>query len=723
MQDQAGEAATPAGRSATHRRASRKQRRGVSLATRLAGAAVGVSFAALAAATAVGVNSGVTLGEDIYQRRLVSLGNSGADDVGVALRSSATALEVRAASPATVSALEQFEDAFADLTPPEGFVPAAERRALIDAYRTQYATGLERAGGDVSLQSVVSNDARAVYLQSRYSVSDEAPAQLEDADDGTAWSAVHATYHSSFRRLVTELGLVDFYLIEPVEERVVYSVAKGIDLGTSLSAGPFSGSVLANTVSQVFEADDPAPALSDLAFYDGTPGSIVGVVAAPVFDGGRLVGVAAATFDGAAPTEVMTNDGNWESAGFDASSDRYLVGNDGTLRSDPRPFLEDPRAFLDAAEAAGGLTTDERARIERLGTTVLTLFAVDATLATGEAGEVDGGTAIDGTEVVSATTPVELGLDELAPDLGWTVVTEIDLAEAETALDDFRNILVVGTAVFLIVVAFAAVWWANRTMAPVRTVSDRLGDPERDAGPLAIPASSPLEFHYLVASFQRMARSLTDQHRQLVLARDERLRLMRQMLPPAVAERAAAGDLDELDEIGQTSVVVVVVLGLSELVESSGPSGRRVVEGLHAELDGLAESHGLDRIKVVGDAYFASCGHDRPYLDHAPRAVSFAADARDAVDALAADDRLTAAIGVHTGPVTIGMIGGERMIFDVWGDTVSYAHLLARRATGNEVLLSDEVHDYLPEEMVAEATTIDDVTVWALPLSTVGSRG
>ena len=699
-----------------------RRRRGVSLATRLAAAVVGVSFAALIAATAVGVDAGIRLGRDIYENRLVSLGNAGSDDVGQTLSFVAASADALASSPATADAVRSFGDALDDLTPPPDFDLETERRRLIEEYGQIYSAELAKAADDVSLQGIVTRTASAVYLQSLYSIAtDEPAATVDDAGDGSAWSTAHARFQPGFRRYVDELGLVDLYLVEPDGETIVYSVEKHTDLGTSLSSGPYSGSLLANTVSDVLEG---APrSISDLGKYDGAPGSVVSAYATPILDGDELVGVLAVLTDGAALTDLVTNGGDWAGAGYDDTADQYVVGADGTLRTDPRAYLEDPRAFLDAAEEAGNVTPSERRRIERLGTTVLNMRAKATDDTQSKAAE---RTALDGDQVVGNVTTVSSRDSDLVDELAWTVVTEIDLADAESALDDFRNVLVIGSAVFLIVAAFVAVGWANRTMAPVRSISDRLAEPDLLDEPLVIPEASPLEFHYLAASFSHMSATLRQQHRQLATAREERLELMREMLPPAIADRVAAGDLDELDEVAQTSVVVVVVLGLGELVQQGGHDGVRTVDLVHHELDTLAERHGLDRIKVVGDAYFASCGHGRPYIDHAPRAVGFATGARDAVASIArrTDSGLDTAIGVHTGPVTIGMVGEGRLIFDVWGETVSYAHLLARRAGAGQILVSEQTHEMLPDELVTDPSIDDDVgPVWSVPATTAGGVG
>ena len=466
----------------------------------------------------------------------------------------------------------------------------AERRQLVADYSEIYADVFDLAPDDLSAQSLAPRSPEAVYLQTQYSVVPdvERVAVIDDAQDGSTWSAVHADVHPGFRRVVDELQLTDLYLIEPVDERIVYSVEKGIDLGTSLSTGPFSGSILANTVSQVIEDPGAGSVISDLGFYDPVPGTPVGVYASPIFDNGDLVGVLALLYDGPVLTQVATNDQDWDAAGFDESADLYFVGDDGTVRTDPRGYLEDPVAFLDASEASGALTAEERTAIEDRGTTVLVLRATDATLAAVDSGAdpVDDREAIDGTDVFSTVARFDTPTSDIGEQLDWAVVAQIDVEEAEVSIINFRNLLVVGTAVFLIITAFLAVAWANRTMAPVRAISDRLGDPDRDDGPLELPDSSPLEFHYLAASFEQMAALLRRQHSRLAIAREERLELMQQMLPPAVAERVASGDLDELDHIAQASVAVVVILGLGDLVQRDGAAGSAVVEALHSELDG-----------------------------------------------------------------------------------------------------------------------------------------
>lgn len=687
------------------------------MATRLAAAVLVVSFLALATATVVGVASGFELGRQIDRDRLTSMDAAGAFDIEAQLSGTRSASRALAASPQAADAIEQFDAAFEELQAavddglePTGAIVTTES-AAIELQRNYPTAGSDDdgSGADGSGVDGSRNDGGSVDGSS-----------VDDAGDGSAWSSVHRTFNPAYRRVVDELGLVDLYLIEPATARVVYSVAKQPDLGTSLVVGPFSGSVLANTVDQVI--DDPAAgtAASDLSFYDAVPGRVIGVMASPVFDGSRLVGVLAVTYDAADLTEILTVGRSWDEAGYPETADLYLVGADGTLRSDPRPFLEDPSAFLDATVATGSISSAERSTIDDMGTTVMTQPAVGATVIAGNAGDLDvaGRSSMTGVPVLSTTTPIT------AEGFDWFVVAEVDRSAADARLLDFRNVLVVGTALFVVLIAFFAVSWASGIMRPVRTTSERLGSGEVDPEPLVIPERSPVELHHLVASFASMTATLDREQRELAEAREQRLGLLRKMLPRTVADRIARGDLEGLDEVPQASVVVLVVLGLGELVRvGTQGSNRDLVDRLHAELDDLADQHGLDRIKIVGDAYFAACGHDRPFVDHAPRVVAFATDARDAVRNLGQESAagLDVAVGVHTGPVTVGMAGGTRLVYDVWGETVTVAHHLARRARRGDVLLSDATHRLLPDELPSERVgETGDEPVWSVPMTAMG---
>lgn len=707
------------------------------MSTRLAAAVILVSLVSLVVATWVGLTTGRDLGEDLYTERLDALQTSAAFDTTAAVVTLERSTTAAADSPQAGLSIEAFSDAFDELADELGSdrtLYADEIAELIEPYELRYIEPQIGTGREPALRDLLAETPAAIRLQSSYSVPDRdaVPEAIDDAADGTSWTEVHRIVHPVYRDIVERVGLVDLFLID-ADGTVVYSVKKNPDLGTNLETGPFSGTGLALSVDRVLKNPDEGTFTSDLSFYP-TALVPVGVSASPVYDtDGAVVGVLAAMYDSTPLTAILSAEGEWEDAGYPETSSTYLGGLDGTTRSEPRGFVEDPVLFLDEAMAAGQLTEEERLAIESRGTTVLTLRADDSTILAARDGEteISERQSIVGADVFSTVTPLGDGTPP------WLVVAEIETSTANSDIDDFREVLIVGVAIFVAILAFAAVYWSSGIVRPIRQISDRLaharirqGDGAADSQPepLDVPDRSPIEFHRLANSFESMAASLRAQRTGVAAARDDRLTLLRKMLPPSVAQRIADGHVQALEEVPQVTVCVAVVEGMGSLVQVGAESASRdIVDRLLEELDELADRHGIERVKVVGDAYFAACGHDRPYLDHAPRVVSFATDARDAVREIATETGMTVgldlAAGIHTGPVTVGMTGGTRLVYDVWGDTVTLAHEIARRAGHGKLLVTDDTRSLLPESIAVDRDAgagLEGLDVWAIEPATVG---
>ena len=681
---------------------------GVSVASKLAATMLVVGLVSLLAATVVGINAGQRLGEGIIQAELSSSATSGAEEVAGQLNHYRRLVQQLAGSPQAAEAIDEFSAALEPLEDLSKAEIIETRQQLLEAYQERFFDPLRDSGQIAQVRDVLATDPAAVYLQGVYSVPVEPvtdPATVTDPGDGSDWSGVHARFHPVYRTTAREAGLRDVYLVDATSERVVYSSAKGPDLGTSLAVGPYSGTIVARAADAARDSD--AGVVVDLGFYVGAPGGPIGAAAAPVRDGDQLVGAVVLTYDADVLSERLYSIAESTVDEPEDGSALYVIGSDGTNRSDPQAFVDSPSGYLDAAAEAGGLSEEDRTRVELAGTTILLQPAADATLNAARDGitEPSGGTGIAGLPVVNTVLPVD------DPDVTWYVVRELDAEKAGLTVDNFRRILLIGTAVFMVVLAFASVAWAAWFTRPLRIISVRLGQASRSTlldatpEPVTIPDRSSIELHRLADSLTLMGGALVTDQRAVRDAREERLAVLSRMLPESVAHRIARGDVDAFEEIPNATVAVVVVLGLGELLSSDPSIGRGTIDALHAEIDAVAADHGLDRIKVLGDAYFAACGHDRPYIDHAPRVVAFATEVAGVVDHAVTDAGavLSAASGVASGPVTVGMSGRDRLVYDVWGPTVATAHTLARCARPDEVLMTESTRDRLPQDVVVEA--------------------
>ncbi|MCH7789660.1 MAG: adenylate/guanylate cyclase domain-containing protein [Acidobacteria bacterium] len=713
----------------THRRGLLARAGGTSVATRLAAAVIVLAMFSFLIATFVGIYTGNRLGEDITDDQLRAMQASSALEIQGSVTGLLRATTASATSPMATDAIAEFKAAHDQL----GSIPLDELQdeaeQVLESLREQY---LEPLGGEdnpeLGWRDLISPDPASLYLQFHYAALAARegidPASVDDPLDGSEWSKVHQTFHPSYRDLVEQQGLSDLLLVEPTNATVVYSVAKRPDFGTSLRTGPFSGSAVASVVEEVLADPEAGVRMSDLSFYDPALLAPVGVIAAPVIAEGQLNGVMVFEYPIERFGSLLTADLDWDGAGIPDTAQTYMFGSDDRMRSIDRSFVEDPDGYLETLQNAGTLSVEEVATIVAAETTALTVSADKTSLAASRDGDQStiSGSNIGGHDAIRSV--VKLDLD----DVDWWIVSEIQTDGARRRLDTFTKNLVGGAALFIVAVSFAAVFWARRLLRPVRAISDQLVDDNFvESLEIDLPKRSPVEFRKLAERFEEMSDNLNGQQRAISEVRAERLLLLREVLPDSLAEHIDAVGYEADTLVAEATVSVLTVTGLSDLVRSEvETASRSLIETLHAALDEIATEHGVERIKVVGDAYFAACGQGQPYLDHAPRCVRFALDAREAIVEMGATHgfALDLAAGIDTGPVTVGMAGGSRLLYDIWGITANNAHLLARGGRSGEIRISDEVRRRLPAGYLTADGPSDPAgePTWIVQGSAVGSE-
>jgi adenylate cyclase len=222
---------------------------------------------------------------------------------------------------------------------------------------------------------------------------------------------------------------------------------------------------------------------------------------------------------------------------------------------------------------------------------------------------------------------------------------------------------------------------ADAVMGPIGDLRDatrRVAGGDLD---VQVPVISTDEIGELAASFNAMVAGLGER---------ERLHdAFGAFVDPAVTERVLAEGTDLRGEEVEVSIVFVDVRDFTAFAERAGP--HEVVEALD-ELFGaivpLVVAHGGHANKFVGDGLLAVFGAPERHADHAARAVAAACAIAEHVRG----GRLRIGVGVHSGRVVVGTVGGGgRRDFTVIGDAVNTAARVeaATRVTGDDVLVTD----------------------------------
>jgi class 3 adenylate cyclase len=164
--------------------------------------------------------------------------------------------------------------------------------------------------------------------------------------------------------------------------------------------------------------------------------------------------------------------------------------------------------------------------------------------------------------------------------------------------------------------------------------------------------------------------------RQVFVERGRSERLIRNVLPEAIAERLKGDERRIAEHFPEATVLFADLVGFTPLAERLTPAQLvSALDDIFSEFDDIADRHGLEKIKTIGDAYMVVGGVPAPRADHARAIVAMALEMRAAIAARTVADgtRLALRIGIHTGPVVAGVIGKRKFIYDLWGDTVNLA--------------------------------------------------
>jgi adenylate cyclase len=200
--------------------------------------------------------------------------------------------------------------------------------------------------------------------------------------------------------------------------------------------------------------------------------------------------------------------------------------------------------------------------------------------------------------------------------------------------------------------------------------------------------------------------------RQLVLrqavAESARANLARYFSPNLVEEIAAGDESIDTSRAAEIGVLFVDIVGFTAMTENLPPERTiELLRSFHRRMSDAVFRHGGTVDKYIGDGVMATFGTPRQRPGDASRLFACACSMIAEIErwSLKRARRGAAAvrvgIGVHSGPVVIGNVGGERCLeFTVIGDTVNVASRLERltRETGVAIAASAEIVAAMQQE-------------------------
>lgn len=185
-------------------------------------------------------------------------------------------------------------------------------------------------------------------------------------------------------------------------------------------------------------------------------------------------------------------------------------------------------------------------------------------------------------------------------------------------------------------------------------------------------------------------------------------RLLRNILPDVVAEELKMRDRVTPRGYAYATVLFADMTGFTRASANMKPADLiQELDQIFAAFDGAVRATGLEKIKTIGDAYMAAGGIPEENHTHPVDAVLCALRFHRLMKRHAASSEAARGwslrIGLHCGPVITGVVGTDKFVYDVWGDTVNTASRMESSGVPGQVNISKDLYDQVKDFFVCES--------------------
>lgn len=335
-----------------------------------------------------------------------------------------------------------------------------------------------------NLEDFMPKDINTLWMQNEYIFENKNDVGKKDLLDvgksKNIYNQTHSKYHNKFKKYLDEFGYYDIFLVDNKTGKIIYSVYKEADFGTSLKNGPYSKTNFAKVFNKAKDSNDAnAFFIEDYEEYSASYNAPASFIASPIIINGKNEGVLIFQMPIDRINNIMTSNFNWKEVGLGESGEVYLVGNDKRMRSISRFFYEDKKTYL---EELGELGIEDRTinLISNNNTTILYQEINTDSINEALSGKNNTKLVKDyrGVEVLSSYKKLDIS------GLEWVIVADIDKEEAYEVIDKvlLESIIIIIISIFIIILV--GLFLSKKLSSPIVKTKDLIKDISKGEGDL-----------------------------------------------------------------------------------------------------------------------------------------------------------------------------------------------------------------------------------------------
>ena len=182
-------------------------------------------------------------------------------------------------------------------------------------------------------------------------------------------------------------------------------------------------------------------------------------------------------------------------------------------------------------------------------------------------------------------------------------------------------------------------------------------------------------------------------------ARSEKLLL--NILPLKIANELKEHGKTDPESYENVTVLFSDIVGFTEISGQIEPHALIAeLNDIFTEFDRIIRKNSCERIKTIGDAYLCVCGIPESSEQHAFNILSSAVEMMNYINLRNKRTELQwpIRIGVHSGKVVAGVVGVEKYIYDVFGDTINTASRMESNSEPMKINVSSTTYELVKDK-------------------------
>ena len=178
--------------------------------------------------------------------------------------------------------------------------------------------------------------------------------------------------------------------------------------------------------------------------------------------------------------------------------------------------------------------------------------------------------------------------------------------------------------------------------------------------------------------------------------------LLLNILPKDIAERLKAGETNIATKHSDVTMLFADIVNFTPQSKDLRPNKLIIIlNQIFSSFDDISTKYNIEKIKTIGDSYFAVGGLNNDPKNSANNIIKMAKEMILSVSAInrnTSEMDIQLRIGIHAGPVVTGVIGKHKFAYDLWGAAVNMASRMESTSIPGKIHISEQVKSLVDEE-------------------------